>query len=214
MKKVLVTDIDGTFIHYDERDEKNIKHILEFKKKNNLIVACTGRSLGSVALLEKEKDFKFDYYIVLNGAMIADSNKKIIHESYIDSNIAVEIIKLLEEQNQDINVCINNGDNYYHILGDGENMYIKPEDMCINQVKNEKIAAILVNYKKLDGREAEVLDLINEKISEKYSDIVIGYRNRRFIDIVAKNASKGDGVNKLEDYLKVNHKSIYTIGDA
>lgn len=67
MKKIFITDIDGTLIHYDERDGENIAAFKRLKENDNIAVACTGRSLEGVEVVEKEHEIKFDYYIVLNG---------------------------------------------------------------------------------------------------------------------------------------------------
>lgn len=211
MGKVLVTDIDGTIVHYDDRDEKNSIALKKFKGKNNLVVACTGRSLGSVAELEVEKSIKFDYYILLNGTMIADSNKNIIQHSFIKADIVKDIIRMIEHEK--LNVCINDGFEYYHILGDGENMPNLHSRLGIGEIKTNEISAILVNYKKLDGMGEDILKDVVNRINNKYSDFVIAYKNNRYIDIVPVNCSKGEAVNKLEKLINISHKDIYTIGD-
>lgn len=210
MGKVLVTDIDGTIVHYDYRDEKNSNIIGEFRKEKNLVIACTGRSLESVAEVEVEKSIKFDYYILLNGTMIADGKKNIIQHKFIEEKIVKNIIEIIEHEN--LNVCINDGFKYYHILGDGENMMRLPERLDLKDVKTKKVSAVLVNYKKLDGKQ-ELLDMVVNNINKKYSDFVIAYKNNRYIDIVPIGCSKGDAVNRLEELIDIDPKDIYTIGD-
>ncbi len=212
MRKVLVTDIDGTLIYYDERDKQNSEAIRKFRKDKNLVIACTGRSLQSVAELEEENYIKFDYYILLNGAMIADADKKIVYHKKIEKSCVNEIINMLKDER--LNISINNGFEYYIVFGDGENMYRVPERLSISQVEKEDVSAILVHYKKLDGRYEELLDGLVDKINNQYGHQVVAYRNNKYVDIVPVSCSKGGAVNKIETQLNICEKEIYTIGDS
>ena len=44
MKKILISDYDGTFYHSDIDIKKNIDKIDEFRTSGNLFVLATGRS--------------------------------------------------------------------------------------------------------------------------------------------------------------------------
>lgn len=217
MKKVFITDIDGTLIHYDERDKENIAAFKRIKEKGHIAIACTGRSLEGVESVEKEHGIKFDYYIVLNGAMILDEEKNIICNKRIKSEDAYDIVKMIEADC--LNISINTGEKYYFVSGPGELALDKPlgfklDSLELEEVKNQNISALVMNYCKGDGKHIEYLDSVCERVNNKYMDSVIAYRNTRFIDIVPCGCSKGEGVKSIEDTLNVKNKDIYTIGDS
>lgn len=217
MRKIFITDIDGTLIHYDERDKENINAFKRLKENNHIVVACTGRSIEGVEFVEKEHSIKFDYYIVLNGAMILDSNKNIIDDKKINNNEAYEIINMIKSDN--LNISMNNGEQYYLVCGDGKNLGneddgFKLEHLDLDEVLSHNVSAIAVHYKVNDGNHIELLDNICNDVNKRYGQSVIAYRNNHFIDIVPKGCSKGEGVKYIENLFEVDNKDIFTIGDS
>ncbi len=217
MKKIFITDIDGTLIHHDERDKENIAAFKRLKENNNIVVACTGRSLEGVEIVEKEHEIKFDYYIVLNGAMILDSEKNIVNRRELKNKEVYDIINSIKSEC--LNISINNGEKYYLVHGNGENL-VKEDDgfkldfLELEEILNQNILAIAIHYKKEDGKHIEPLEKICKMINSKYSDFMIAYRNNHFIDIVPKGCSKGEGVKYIEELFKIDSKDIFTIGDS
>ncbi len=158
MKKIFITDIDGTLIHHDERDKENIAAFKRLKENNNIVVACTGRSLEGVEIVEKEHEIKFDYYIVLNGAMILDSEKNIVNRRELKNKEVYDIINSIKSEC--LNISINNGEKYYLVHGNGENL-VKEDDgfkldfLELEEILNQNILAIAIHYKKEDGKHIE-----------------------------------------------------------
>lgn len=217
MQKVFITDIDGTLIHYDERDKENIEALKRLKDNNHIVVACTGRSLEGVENVEKEHSIKFDYYILLNGAMVLNEEKKIINNKKILNTEAYDIVNMIKSDY--LNISVNNGDKYFLVHGSAKNINNKPngfnlEIMDIEDVKKEDISSIAMNYSAGDGNHVEYLDEVCKRVNEKFGQSVIAYRNTKFIDIVPVGCSKGEGVRYIENLFKVDNKDIYTIGDS
>lgn len=217
MKKIFITDIDGTLIHYDERDGENIAAFKRLKENDNIAVACTGRSLEGVEMVEKEHEIKFDYYIVLNGAMILDSEKNIVHRKEIRNKDVYNIINSIKSEF--LNISVNNGEKYYLVHGNGENLIkeddgFKLESLNLEEVLNQNILAIAIHYKKEDGKYIELLEEICKMVNSQYGDFMVAYRNNHFIDIVPKGCSKGEGVKYIEELFKIDSKDIFAIGDS
>ncbi|MDU6247899.1 MAG: HAD hydrolase family protein, partial [Paeniclostridium sordellii] len=63
----------------------------------------------------------------------------------------------------------------------------------------------------------ECINKANDKkvdIEKKFSEKVSVYRNLSFIDIVPKNTSKGEGINKVLNKFGVKEDNVFVIGDS
>ncbi len=68
MKKILVSDYDGTFYINEDDIKNNIKKVKEFRNKNNIFVIATGRSYYDFEKKLDKYPFKYDYLILNHGA--------------------------------------------------------------------------------------------------------------------------------------------------
>lgn len=207
MGKILVSDVDHTIYFLDERDAKNSKAIKSFKEKDNMIIACSGRGLNGIIETEKEMDIKFDHYILLNGALIADKDRNVLKHEKIDFQCLKGILKVVN--NEKLGVCINDGYNYH--LVQGTHPSLKYEDIGLFE---GKVSALAVAYRKQDGEFEELLNRCVDKINSLYGEYVTAYKNTKYIDIVPSGCSKGQAINDLEKEWNLDHKDIYTIGDS
>ncbi|MGL4656452.1 MAG: HAD-IIB family hydrolase [Sarcina sp.] len=207
MKKVLVSDVDHTIYFLDERDRKNSKAIKEFRKDNTLI-ACSGRGMNGIIETEQEMDIEFDHYILLNGAFIADKDKNVLKHEKINTECLKGILKIL---NKDcLGVCINDGYDYHLVQGSHDSLKLKNIDLFLDKT----VSALAVAYRKKDNKFDDILIDCVDTINNKYGEYVTAYKNTKYIDIVPVGCSKGQAVNDLEMEWQLNHKDIFTIGDS
>ncbi|WP_297521774.1 HAD-IIB family hydrolase [uncultured Clostridium sp.] len=207
MGKILISDVDHTIYFLDERDIKNSKAIKKFKE-NNMIIACSGRGLNGIIETEEEIDVRFDYYILLNGALIADKNRKVLKHEEINYKCLEGILELTNKAS--LGVCINDGYDYH--LVQGEHNTLKLEN--IKEYKDKKVSALAVGYRLNDNNFDEMLNIIVDEINSRYGEYVNAYKNTKYIDIVPAGCSKGNAINELEESWKLDYKNIYTVGDS
>ena len=86
MKKLIITDLDGTLLQNSvEIYKKDLEKMREFQEKY-LIGVATGRSLKEIKYIEKNNNLKFSYKIAFNGAQI-QKDDELIFEKHIDEDI-------------------------------------------------------------------------------------------------------------------------------
>lgn len=207
MRKFLVSDVDHTIYFLDERDIKNSKAIKEFRKENTLI-ACSGRGLNGIIETEREMDIQFDHYILLNGAFVADKNKNVLKHKAIDTSCLKGILEILNKEC--LGVCINDGYDYHLVQGTHDKLSLEKVDTFLDT----RVSALAVAYRRKDNEFEELLVECVDKINSNYGEYVTAYKNTKYIDIVPAGCSKGQAINELEKEWELDHKDIFTIGDS
>ncbi|MGL4760061.1 MAG: HAD-IIB family hydrolase [Sarcina sp.] len=207
MRKILVSDVDHTIYFLDERDVKNSKAIKNFKENKNMVIACSGRGLNGIIETEAEMDIKFDHYILLNGAFIADKDRNVLKHEKINFVCLKGILEVVN--NKKLGVCINDGYDYHLVQGVHSSLDL--EEVALFK---ENISALAVAYMGKDDEFEELLNDCVDKINSLYGEYVVAYKNTKYIDIVPIGCSKGQAINDLEEDWKLDHKDIYTIGDS
>lgn len=191
MKKILVSDYDGTFFLNDKDIEKNKKMVDNFRQKGNIFIIATGRSyLDFYRELSKYK-FAYDYVILNHGATIIDSNGKIIANFAIDDEIKNNIKKDLQLNKVVDSFCCS-----------------KLESRVNFEHKN--LTKINLKY------ESKTIALaINEILSKKYKkDINAYYVNNNMLEIITPETNKSKAIKYLLNKLNLLEENIYTIGDG
>jgi len=92
MKKLFITDLDHTFLHSTQSVSQFSKEIWNEKSKHALLSVATARSFAKTHDFLKE--LKLDLpLILLDGAMVATSEKKLIDLNTLSKEIADAIIE-------------------------------------------------------------------------------------------------------------------------
>ncbi|MGL5821468.1 MAG: HAD-IIB family hydrolase [Sarcina sp.] len=208
MCKFLISDVDHTIYFLDNRSVRNSKAIKEFQNAGNKVIACTGRSLNGIIETEKEIDIKFDYYLLLNGAMVVDEKMNIISHKYIDESCIQGILDITGNAN--VSVCVNDGFDYHLVKGNHPKLKLK----SISELKEIKLSGLSVGYQGDDNQFDDLLNGIANEINRVHGEMVTAYKNTRYIDIVPKGCSKGYAIKKLQQKWKLENKDIFTIGDS
>lgn len=221
MIKLVVTDLDGTFLD----DRKNIsdqnKRAVQKLQENNIdFCICTGRLYSFAKLISKEVGNDFPI-ISCNGAFIKDpkTNENIFNSS-IDPEISVEISKRLEKY-----------DIVYHFYNEDTVFSNKMErnakafhDKFRNETK-KPIQVVLSDNLKLQIPHAGFVNKfilftpdsgVKRKIIQELShvkDIDITQSGDDNIEIMAKGISKGFGIKKLREKMGLLKEEIMVLGD-
>ena len=193
MKKILISDYDGTFYQNDLDIKKNIDKVNEFRTLGNLFVLATGRSYVDLKQKIDKYEIPYDYLILNHGALLLSKDLKIIKVFTLDKELSDSILDYAN----------NNKDIYDVVL---INTFKKRVDDTSNVVK---IMLKLYSYEKA----FEVKNYIDESYTNIRSYLVRD-EDYYLVEIVSSEASKSFMIEKILEKEKIVKKNVFTIGDG
>ena len=192
MKKMLVSDYDGTFYTDEDNVKLNVEEVEKFRRLNNLFVIATGRSYYDFGKKKKKYDIKYDYLVINHGATILNKEEKTISNYVIDENVKLDLVKELDLQDQ-------------------ETMFACSGLESRVSIKNKNITKINKKYKTLEEARK-----INEYINKKYKDKVESYLlpTSNAVEVISAKTNKAKAVQELSNLENIKKDNVYTIGDS
>ena len=185
MQKIIVSDFDNTF--FTDSYKKNIELVNDFVNKGNIFIIATGRPIY-LLLNDLDRKIKYNYLICNDGAIMFDSNNEKIYELNIDNSVSKKIYNYLKK-----NVCL-------------EKVYI---DTGLDFSENEcDIANGIVALPK--DRE-DAITLIKKMVNEYHN--INAYLSHKWLNILNKEATKGEAIKYLISINSWNIEDVITIGD-
>lgn len=222
MKKLIVSDMDGTLLRSDKSiSTDTIEIVNQMRKQGIEFTIGTGR-IYPVVTDTIEKMGITAPLILCNGAIIQDpTTKEIYYSKALNNDIAVKILDIVK----------NCGLYFYYYTHDSINAmevkyitatYLKENELqkrkdsikinitddLSSKAKNEEVFKIVVineDHKKLE----KVKDALF--IYDEYITVTSSYWNN--IEIVANGVNKGTGVKYLSENFGYDIKDIMCIGD-
>ena len=233
MIKLIASDLDGTILDRDNKIyESNIKAISDINKSNIPFVVCTGKTYSIYQGLSSS--FEASYGIFGNGTSIIDlKTGKEIYKSLLDPSIVRSIIELSKKNNLHVHIYTKNQIVTEELLYLDLRNYRLQKDNIYNNKLEFKIVPDLLKY--LSKKETPISNIVIsstnslEKVQEeiqntldvsvlnikkhgKFKDTIID-KEYEYLDIIPSNVSKGNALEILSDYLKINTDEILAIGD-
>lgn len=215
MIKLVVSDVDGTLV--SDGGNKLNPSIFECIKKLNdkgiRFVVASGRSYTSLlSLFDPVKDNII--FCCENGAYVRYRDEEILKRT-----IDKELLKGLIENSKQISSIVP--------------CICKPEVMMVNDSEKEALDWLIEGYRTnleivddiaeidLDNVvQFSVMDLIGvekncgNKYDKKWWDLLtVAESGYNWLDITAKNVSKGDALEKIVNYLGINFDNVIAFGD-
>lgn len=193
MKKILISDYDGTFYQNDLDIKKNIDKVTEFRTLGNLFVLATGRSYVDLKIMIDKYKIPYDYLILNHGALLLSKNLEIFKVFTLDKELVDSILGYVN----------NNKDIYDVVL---INVFKKKVTDTSNVVK------IMLKLYSYDN----ALD-VKKYIDERYANIKCYYEkedNHYLVEIVSSKASKSLMIEKILVREKIENDNVFTIGDG
>ena len=222
MKKIIISDMDGTLLKTDKSISKNTIDTVNYMRRQDIdFTIATGRIYPVV--LDTVDEMNITKPLILcNGAIIQDPiTQEIYYSKTLDNSIAVEILKKIEKTNCYFYYYTDDSINakslkYTTAYYNEQNKKSKQEkkikinilEEVIEKAKNDIIYKIVA----LDNNKDKLED-IKEKLQEfkDYITIVSSYHNN--IEIVANGVDKGSGVKFFAQKFGYDIKNIMCIGD-
>jgi hypothetical protein len=192
MKKILVSDFDGTFLLNDEDIIKNIEKVEEFRKQGNIFIIATGRSNDEFKEALSKYPLTYDYLIINNGATILNKDHKFLSNCIIKNWVKKSLLKKLE-------------------LSAITNIYGCTILNSKIDVNNKRLTKIHIEYSSLEEAK-KISNFINKKYKLFLKSFVIVSRNS--VEIISSKCNKAKSVQKIARAKKINKKDIYAIGDS
>ncbi len=193
MKKILISDYDGTFYQNYIDIKKNIDKVNEFRTLDNLFVLATGRSYVDLKQKIDKYEIPYDYLILNHGALLLSKDLEIIKVFTLDKELVDSILEYVSD-NKDI--C--------------DVILISTFDKNVTDTSNiVKIMLKLCSYDKALK--------VKNYIDDRYTNIrgyLVRDEEHYLVEIVSSEASKSLMIDKILDKEKIIKKNVYTIGDG
>lgn len=222
--KLVVTDLDGTLLNSEKQISKQcVKAILALKENGIKFSFCTGRipdMATSYARLLKNTAPA----IVGNGMGIWDYEKnEAISESVMIGKDVYEIAKYCTNITEDVGVLTKN-EVYFTKKSERVKKFTQYNDIAKSNGDNPLKIGHLEDLSKeeMEGLRVYKMLVYTRDITKQQmvKDFVATIENACYtssdeglLDIMFKNSSKGDGVNKLGKHLGYQPSEIAVLGD-
>ncbi len=193
MKKILISDYDGTFYQNDKDIKINIDKVTEFRQLGNLFVIATGRSYVDLKMQIDKYKIPYDYLILNHGGLVLSKNLDII-EVFTLNKAEVDSILDYVSNNKDVD----------------DTILISTFTKDVKDTSNiVKIMLKLYNYEKA----SEVKSFVDKNYRNTKSYLV-GEDNHYLVEIISSKASKSLMIEKIVTKEKIENKNIFTVGDG
>lgn len=219
MIKLIAIDIDGTLLNEKHMLSDRVKEALKKKRQEGVyIVLCTGRPILGVqeylkALELNEPD---NYVITFNGALVQKTDTKEIlahhtldiHDYYKINTLAMELGLHMHTETTEAMYTSNRDISPYTVIESGmTNMplhYRTPEEMDKEMVVSKMMM--------IDDPQ-----LLSKRIPDIPSDYTDTYEFVQsapyFLEILNKQATKGNALKDLTERLGLQPEEVMAIGD-
>lgn len=209
---LFATDLDGTILHHDRMNEEDLAAVRKLKELGATIAVATGRPLNGVETVFQNHGFEPDYMVLMNGALVVDHSGNTISEKTIDTDTARMIADLCLERG--FKVAFEGGRNTWFYRSDiPEGMSdMVPGVYAIDDISEMKDSVYLVS---INGKEGiDEIEALRSEIESGFAGEVEAYRNVRYIDVVPKGISKGEGIRLIMALKGIGRQNVHVIGDS
>jgi Cof subfamily protein (haloacid dehalogenase superfamily) len=213
MIKLVVCDLDGTLLNENSEITNETKAIIKkLTDKGIHFAIASGRSVVSVTRFRNELGIKM-YFICNNGANIYDESGDIIFASPMDAHTVEKIVKFLIDRNINYNGFDENNI-YIHSEESGKIVSLENKFFSVKEIVK------MDHYPKMSKLLAKsepdiILKTKEEMLKEDFAnDLDITISQPFCLDVVDKNATKGDGVKLLANKLNIGTDEIMAFGDG
>ncbi len=232
--KLLATDLDGTLLDdYKRLSGKNIDALRQLNEKGIQIVLCTGRPFHTVEPYLPQLDIPC-WLITNNGSVIRNPANDIIHTRYIHHEALEKVLvtlgqppKLYYHGSDNHNTYIQSRwDRMKNIYGFERRSLCSPVKAALHAFNTVYLSPIhrqvdFSTFSKGGGRLAnliiisrdlEALDIKKQQL-EVIEGIYLTRSGRDNLEVLDQEATKGNALHWLAEYVGISMEEIVAIGD-
>ncbi|EUJ33823.1 haloacid dehalogenase [Listeria floridensis FSL S10-1187] len=219
MIKLVAIDIDGTLLNdHHEVTPKVNEAIQKAKQMGVKVVLCTGRPLVGVEqyLSELKLREEGDYVISFNGALVQDTHsKEVVSHLTLTQGDLVEIAEAADRASLHMHFfdektlyTPNRNIGKYTVV----EAYLTNSPLVFEEIQN-----IPFDFKVSKAMMIDEQDILEAGIKKLPSDFYDKYHLVRsapfYLEILNRDASKGNAVHQLADLLHIDQSEVMCIGD-
>lgn len=235
MNKVLAIDLDGTLFYPRSLtrciSRKNVKFLRKWIDAGNRLVLVTSRSEQFCERLKDEIQRPFDLITCTSAQIRCDG--KLIRNEKIPNDIMEEVVNKVNRTARPVAILMTTS-NYPCLIRDSHRKstrflmffykiywllqfkYREPYHFS-NKVFNKEVkdgeiykAMVFFGFGKHKNNFAKEM---NKSFREQYPNVEFSWTTI-INEITPKDCTKGQGIEFYCDYLKIDHKDVYVIGDS
>ena len=211
---LIATDLDGTLLADDKSISPENKNAIEyFMSEGGYFTITTGRSRQGINFII-DQIMPNAPIVLFNGSAVYDIKKdKFIWEAFLDEN-ANNVIKLVEEKFPYSGI---------EVWGRKDIYISRNNELIRKQIAIEGLTENLLHYSEVSEplrkamfvQEAESLPYVREEImASEYADQYNFMQSSpNYYEILPKEASKGNGLLKIAEFLGIPQSKTIGVGD-
>ena len=208
--KIAITDYDGTLkdIKSGIVPQFNVEAIQKWRKSGNKFGIATGRNISMLDFELKNYDITLDFVVCVNGAVVLDKERNILHSVRIPPSIVKEFTKL---------PIVTDTDNQIIVFCERKVFSIRPySEMPIELVPKISFEELLqhddVVQFGIKFKTAEESLKMKEDLP-KIFPMLGGNPNRNYLDINMSGVNKKYGISQLLKMMNWQDYPLFVIGD-
>ena len=218
-KKLFLFDLDGTLLTDEKKVSPGTMEALQkYTEAGNIFAICTGRAIENALEVQENLGLAFpgSYVVGYNGGEIYDySGKKSIYRT----GVPLEIVEPILDLAADMGIHCQTYNHKYILCRDfNENLtfyrrYLRTSVIITDHVIEEltadpgKMIAIEIHDR------AKIEAFRDEMVHRYGSRLSIMFSNPWYLEIISKEASKGNALLKLAEYLGIPIRDTFAAGD-
>jgi hypothetical protein len=219
--KLVLCDMDETFLVNQKIPDFNKEVVEKITKKNIKFIPCSGRTFGQIIPILKElnlKDKEDLYTICLNGGLIVENKtSKIIKFIDLEYDLGYKIFLFLKDK--DFCFDVFTIDTIFIFRDDGIESEVKKtqkvnfkimKEYNFDLFKNIQIGKIMII--KENGRKE--LEKLKIELEKNFGETLSFFFSKdKYLEVVKKGINKGEALKYLVEYLKIKKENVLAIGD-
>jgi len=224
MKNIYITDLDHTFLRNDLSLSDYTKKIWNSYADEAILGVATARTYRKTAQFLEGVHINAPM-ILLDGTLIATSDKKIIDTKFIPKDVADEIIAegakfgiypfVLSLGEGKLNEVFLHSDILNNYQSEVLKRYVKADNLQerknIEAMKENFKVVYMGDEKKLRELEARLKEIFGESL--KYILAPEAYVGCYFLTLLHKDADKSHGIASISEYLGFDLQKLTVFGD-
>lgn len=221
--QILFTDMDGTLLNEEKSISQDVLHAMTaYTNAGGQIVLSSGRPLSSILKVVDKLNLRTPnmYIIAYNGAMVYDlTNEKAILENRIPLPVVQKLLDMAHEMKLH---CHTYSDTHIISEFDTPELHSYADHVKIPYLVKENAANYLASINSapfkalaLTLHDRKPLELYSAKVEAEFGDTIHTFFSQKYyLECCMKEASKGNAVRFLCDYLNIDVKKTVAAGDA
>ena len=208
--KIAITDYDGTLRELKEGivPKSNVEAIQKWRKAGNKFGIATGRNISMLDFELKNYDITLDFVVCVNGAVVLDRERNILHSVRITFSIVKDFIKLPIVTDSDNQIIVFCERNVFSIRPYSEMpIELIPKISFDELLQRDDIVQFGIKFKTPE----EALKMKEDL--PKIFPMLGGNPNRNYLDINMNGVNKKYGISKLLEIMSWQDCPLFVIGD-